>query len=50
MRTILFGFIVLVTLGVGDLTAQSGYYGLDQIRAFVPISANRHFQAPESPA
>ena len=40
MRTISFGFIVLVALGVGDLTAQSGDNGLDQIRAFVPISDN----------
>ena len=40
MRTILFGFVVLVALVVGDLTAQSGDNGLDQIRAFVPISDN----------
>ncbi|SVC89963.1 uncharacterized protein METZ01_LOCUS342817, partial [marine metagenome] len=40
MKVIPFGVLVLIVVGFGDLAAQSGDYGLDQIRAYVPISDN----------
>jgi protein tyrosine phosphatase (PTP) superfamily phosphohydrolase (DUF442 family) len=40
MRTILFGVFVLIAVGFGGLVAQSANDGLDQIRAYVPISDN----------